>query len=385
MDELEQVLGIGACALNWPIGTGHEFRGIYDRRNQQVHLFERTSGGTHRAPVQVGSLQDDFVKENTETEALARAIEQLGMLEGAGHTFDRAAVDRGELTPVFFGSASNNFGVQLLLDTFLELSPPPVGRVSQEMRVEPDADYFSGFVFKIQANMDPCHRDRMSFIRIVSGCFQRDMQVIHNRTGKKVRLANSQRLFGQDRETVNEAFAGDVIGIVGNYDFQIGDTLSDRTEIRFDEIPRFVPECFAYLHNPSPSKFKRFREGLGQLLKEGVVQVFSMPHTASRIPLLGAVGMLQFEVVQYRLESEYGAEARIEITPWKIIRWLRPLSAESPEKIKLPTGVELAFDEKNCQVALFPEQWLLKIFGSNNPQWEISQTPFDSKNLSPKT
>ena len=208
------------------------------------------------------------------------------------------------MTPVFFGSAANNFGVQLLLDRFLQLSPPPAPRKSgSEIIVHPADKGLTGFVFKIQANMNPKHRDRVAFIRIVSGVFERDMSVINTRTGKKIRLSNSQRLFAKDRETIDEAYAGDVVGIVGNHDFLIGDTLSERPEVHFDEIPRFAPECFAYLHNNSTAKFKRFREGLEQLLKEGLAQSFEQPELHQYVPLLGAVGPLQFEVLQYRLES----------------------------------------------------------------------------------
>ena len=256
MDELETVLGIGACAMNWPLGLGQQFRGVYDRLKKEVHLFERTVHGAYRAPEKVGGLHDDFVKQHTVEEALDQAVLELEMLDGAGHDFDRAKVERGELTPVFFGSASNNFGVQLLLDGFLDLAPPPKGRIAGDQIVEPSDEKFAGFVFKIQANMDPRHRDRMSYVRIVSGKFERDMQAFNSRTGKSVRLGNSQKLFAQDRETVNEAYAGDVVGIVGNYDFGIGDTLSTDPKLKFDEIPRFAPEVFAYLHNPSTAKYK---------------------------------------------------------------------------------------------------------------------------------
>lgn len=224
--------------------------------------------------------------------------------------------------------------------------------------------------------MDPRHRDRISFIRIVSGRFTRDMQVTQVRTGKKVRLSNSQRLFAQDRETVNEAFAGDVVGIVGNYDFQIGDTLSDDPTVHFDEIPRFTPEHFAFLHNPAPSKFKRFRDGLTQLLHEGVVQGFSMPQAVQRLPLLGAVGPLQFEVVQYRLESEYGAESRLEPASWRILRWIRPKPETTAKAPDLNTGVSTALDGQERPVILFPEPWHLKFFSDKNPGWELSEVPF---------
>jgi peptide chain release factor 3 len=278
---------------------------------------------------------------------------------------------------VFFGSAANNFGVQLLLDRFLELAPPPAARSSRGEIIEP-GDAFSGFVFKIQANMNPKHRDRVAFIRIVSGTFERDMSVINTRTGKRLRLSNSQRLFAKERETVDTAYAGDVVGLVGNHDFLMGDTLAERAEIRYDEIPRFTPECFAFLHNTSAAKFKRFREGLEQLLKEGLAQPFDQVEAHQRIPLLGAVGPLQFEVLQYRLESEYGAECRFEMAPWRAIRWLRPPegSLTAATRPDLPSGSTLVRDEAGSFVALMPDAWAVKTLESRNKEWTIQETAF---------
>jgi peptide chain release factor 3 len=376
LDELERVLGIGATAMNWPLGSGPDFRGVFDRRAREVHLFERTAHGAYRAPVQVGGLDDAFVRDNTPPPVLEQAVHELEMLDGAGHPFDRAAVDAGTLTPVFFGSAANNFGVQLLLDAFLQLAPAPRARRSRGAEIAPDTHGFAGFVFKIQANMDPRHRDRIYFIRIASGKFERDMQVVNTRTGKKVRLSNSQRLFAQERETVDESYAGDVVGIVGNHDFRIGDALALDPSVVFDEIPRFAPECFSYLHNPSTAQSKRFREGLEQLLAEGVVQGFSMPHAVQRVALLGAVGPLQFEVVQYRLESEYGAQSRLEPAPWRVIRWLRHSGGADPFACNLPTGTSIALDAHGRPVALFPEVWPVKFFSERNEGWELAELPF---------
>ncbi len=217
-------------------------------------------------------------------------MQEIAVLDGAGHAFDRKLIDDGKLTPVFFGSASNNFGVQMLLDGFLQMAPGPRPRMAGEKIIAPEDEGFSAFVFKIQANMDPRHRDRVYFIRIVSGRFQRDMVVQNSRSGQRVRLANSQRLFARDRETVDEAFAGDVVGIVGNHGLRIGDTLSDMPGVVFDEMPRFIPECFAQLHSTSTAHYKRFREGMDQLLQEGVVQQFTQPHTVQRSAAAGRCG-----------------------------------------------------------------------------------------------
>ncbi|MBL9133270.1 MAG: peptide chain release factor 3 [Verrucomicrobiaceae bacterium] len=378
LDDLETVLGIGACPINWPLGLGQQFRGVYDRIKKDVHLFERTAHGAYRAPEKVGGLDDDFVAKHIASDALEQAKMEIEMLEGAGHAYDRRKIDRGELTPVFFGSASNNFGVQLLLDGFLDLAPPPAPRMSADGRIiEPTQEAFSGFVFKIQANMDPRHRDRMSFIRIVSGKFERDMQAVHTRTGKTVRLANSQKLFAQDRETVNDAYAGDVVGIVGNYGFGIGDTLSTDPKLKFDEIPRFAPEVFAFLHNPSTAHFKRFRDGLEQLLSEGVVQQFIQPHAGQRVPLLGAVGPLQFEVVQFRLESEYNAASRLEQAPYTVMRWVRTKDGGSIEDFDIPGGVTTAQDAESRWVVFFSDQWAINYFERRNPNAELSEIPWD--------
>ncbi|MGA1236861.1 MAG: peptide chain release factor 3 [Limisphaerales bacterium] len=376
LDELESVLGIHAYPVNWPLGDGKDFRGVYDRRGSRVHFFERVPGGAYRAPVAVSDLEDPKVRSALTPDVYRRVVDELAMLEGAGAQFDPQAVLAGELTPVFFGSAVNSFGVQLLLDGFLELAPEPHPRISKETIITPGDSAFSGFIFKIQANMDPKHRDRLAFIRICSGRFERDMTVVHTRTGKKVRLSSSHKLFGRDRITVDEAYAGDVVGLVGHSDFRIGDTVSENPDLAFDEIPRFPPECFAWLHSSSTSQFKRFREGLDQLLQEGVVQSYLVKSSLQRVPLLGAVGPLQFEVVQYRLQTEYGADSRLEHTPWKIARWLMPDSPEVDEEV-LPSGACMATDPSGKTVLLFVEQWSCDFFLERNPDVKLSELPIE--------
>jgi peptide chain release factor 3 len=393
MDELESVLGIGAFAVNWPLGSGVSFRGVFDRQAKEVHLFERTTHGAYRAPMQVGSLEDPFVKERLEPDDFAHAVEQLEMLEIAGVEYDADKVRRGLLTPVFFGSAMNNFGVQLLLDAFLARSLPPqprCGIVNDQKIVNGGDDSaihhspitnhevpldgpFSGFVFKIQANMDPRHRDRIAFLRICSGKFTRDMTVTHGRTGKRVRLSSAHKLFAQERETVDEAYAGDVIGLVGHSEFGIGDTLTEDATIHYREIPRFPPECFAFLHNPNPGKFKQFRQGVEQLLQEGVVQVFELRDAHQKVPLLAAVGPLQFEVVQYRLQSEYGAESQLENATWETFRWLAP--GADVKALKFPTGTRLAYDSSGQPGVLFPSAWTVRYFGEQNPGATLLDLP----------
>lgn len=377
IDELEEVLGLGAFAMNYPLGTGEEFRGVFDRQTKEVHFYERTVGGMHRAPEAIASLDETSVKEMLSENTHAKLLEEIEMLDIAGSTYHSNAVLNGKITPVFFGSAKNNFGVQLLLDGFLAHAAPPAPHVSGEQFIPPDHQAFSGFIFKIQANMDPRHRDRIAFLRVCSGTFVRDMYVTHVRTGKKVRLSNSQKMFGQTRETVDEAFAGDIVGFIGQSEFTIGDTLTQDPSIVYDEIPRFPPEHFVMLQNPSPANYKKFRDGVDQLMQEGVVQVLYRVNSGSRIPILGAVGPLQFEVVQYRLENEYNAPSRIEQTEWKFLRWLSPETSE--EKIKslmLPSGTALAEDMQGQIALLFPGDWALNYFIDKNEGVELGELPF---------
>jgi peptide chain release factor 3 len=382
VDELEAVLGIQASPVVWPLGNGPSFRGVYDRRSKQVHLFDRVPGGAYRAPESVASLGDAVVREKLDDATIGEAIEQLEMLDGAGHPLDIEAVRAGRQTPVYFGSAVNNFGVQLLLDGFLQDSIPPQPRLSvaqdEPREVPVTSETFSAFIFKIQANMDPRHRDRIAFMRVCSGKFERDMPVVHMQSGRTVRLSSSHKLFGQDRETVDEAWPGDVIGLVGHDAFGIGDTLAGDRSILFDEIPRFPPEVFAYISNPNPSDSKKFRAGLEQLLQEGVVQSFAARSAPPGSTLLAAVGPLQFEVVQYRLKSEYGADSRLEKAPWTLLRWIEPHPAlRNPSGIVVATGVSFGSDKLDQPVALFPNDWTLRYFVEKNPELKLRELPLE--------
>lgn len=376
LDQLEKVLALRPFPVTWPIGNGVDFKGIYDRQKRQVHLFERTAGGAYKSPVSIGGFDDPFIKNRLDPDLFAKVTEELEMLDMAGESFDPKDVLAGETTPVFFGSAMNNFGVQLMLDGFLRYSQAPVGRSATDRFIEPEHPDFSGFIFKIQANMDPRHRDRIAFVRVCSGRFERDMTVTHVRTGRKLRLSNSHKLFAQERETVDEAWPGDIIGLVGLSDFGIGDTLTTDPTILYNEIPRFTPETFAYLHNPNTSKYKQFRQGLEQLLQEGVIQVLQLRDSHIKIPLLAAVGPLQFEVVQYRLESEYGAESRLEQAPWSCIRWLDgKFTEEELDKLQLPTGSKICMDTDNNPAVLFSSDWASDYFAKTNPNAPLRNLP----------
>jgi peptide chain release factor 3 len=378
LDELESILGIGAFPMNYPLGTGIDFRGVYDRITRQVHLFERTTGGSFKAPVEVFDVHDPLFRDRLNEENYIKFVEELEMLDTAGENFNRDAVLEGKLTPVFFGSAINNFGVQLLLDGFIDYAVSPAPRRSMDTVISPDSCTFSGFIFKIQANMDPKHRDRIAFMRVCSGKFERDMQAFHSNSGKRIRLSNSQKLFGQERETLNEAYAGDIVGFVGNSNFGIGDTISGDQSILYKEIPHFAPEHFVFIHNPNPSDYKKFRDGLEQLLQEGVIQAFYIKNAAQKIPLLGAVGPLQFEVVQYRLESEYGAKSRLEQTNWKVLRWFSDdISDDQLNQLVLPSGASVAIDKDANHVILFTSEYSMGYFKSKYSDVELGEVPFE--------
>ncbi len=396
LDELESVLGLQSSPVIWPLGNGPSFRGVFDRRSREVHLFERVPGGAYQAPVNVTSIDDPAVRTKLDDYTYEQVTEQLAMLDGAGHPFDLAAVRAGQQTPVYFGSAVNNFGIQLLLDGFLHDSVPPAARYSvvgvpdpgQPASTRPakevvpvDSPKFSAFVFKIQANMDPKHRDRIAFVRVCSGKFTRDMTVFHPRSGKTMRLSSSHKLFGQERETVDEAWPGDVIGLIGHSEFGIGDTLTEDKAIAYDEIPRFPPEVFTFIANPNPADAKKFRAGLEQLLQEGVMQSITLRAGTTTATLLAAVGVLQFEVVQWRLQSEYGATSRLDPTPWSIMKWVAPAEAGAklPDLTRLivATGVAFGTDKLDQPVALFPNEWTMRYFLEKNPEVRLHDLPLE--------
>ncbi|RRR66315.1 MAG: peptide chain release factor 3, partial [Candidatus Viridilinea halotolerans] len=303
--------------------------------------------------------------------AAARQLrDEAALLEGAGATFNQAAFLRGALTPIFFGSALNNFGVEPFLQALTTLAPPPGPRVSDRGPVDPSAESFSGFVFKIQANMDPLHRDRTAFIRVCSGRFTKDMQVLNPRTGKSIRLSRPSRMFARERATVDEAFPGDVIGVTNPGAFAIGDTLCVGTPLRYTAIPRFAPECFALLQNRSLAKHKQFHKGLTQLVEEGVVQVFYDVANMRREPILAAVGELQFDVVRARLASEYGVEADIEPLNYVAARW----PSCTPEMLgqeRMPMAVREVRDSDDRIVLLFTSAWELAYVERERPQFQL--------------
>jgi len=370
LDEIEKELGLAPWAVNWPIGSGERFRGVIDRRSREVILFQRAERGRQATENRL-QLNDPNLKDLVEPELLDQAMEELELLDTAGAELELDLVHAGALTPVFFGSAMTNFGVHPFLDTFLELAQKPVARQSREGPVDPLRTDFSGFVFKLQANMDARHRDRVAFVRVCSGKFEKDMIVQHARSGRSIRLSRPQKLFGQDREVVDEAFPGDVIGLNNPGMFAIGDTLYSGARVEYEGIPCFSPELFAWLRNPNPSAFKSFRKGVNELREEGAVQILYDTDQSKRDPILAAVGQLQLEVVQHRLENEYGVPTRLEPLGFSVARWVNggwPM-LESVGRIFNCKTVRDCWDRP---VLLFKNDWNLNQLQEDHPALELA-------------
>ncbi len=366
LGEIEDVLGIATVPLNWPIRSLGVLVGVYDLRQRQVHVFERTHHGSHRAPVQVAGLHDPALSDLLDAHAIAQLREEVELIEAAGDAFDLERVQRGELTPVFFASALTNFGVELFLDSFLGMAVGPAARLSDGRAIAPEHPHFTGFVFKLQANMDRRHRDHLAFVRVCSGRFERDMVVHHVRTGKKLRLTRSMKLFAQERESVDEAYPGDVVGLINPGMFAIGDTLCTGERVEFNEIPRFPPEHFATLTLPEAGQRKSFYKGVEQLVEEGLVQVFYPIGDVMRQPILAAVGPLQFDVLVDRLESEYSVSVRVEMLPYERARWLEGDPGVVKEIRATPGSVRVE-DREGRPVMLLRDDWALRYIEEKNP------------------
>jgi peptide chain release factor 3 len=362
ISDVEADLEIQCHPVTWPIHVDGAFVGVYDRRLDRVYLFERGEDhGATRAATHSGSLQDPALRELLGAEAHDRLVSDIHLLDEAGHAFDESAVLAGDLSPVFFGSALTNFGVEPFLREFLELAPEPVSRESSAGIVEPTDDQFTGFVFKIQANMDAKHRDRVAFVRICSGHFEAGMQVKQVRTGKMMRLAAPQQFMARERTAIEEAWPGDVIGVMDRGSLRIGDTLTEGADLEFSGIPRFAPEHFARIILADPMKRKQLDTGLRQLTEEGAAQVFftSGTETTSPTPIVGAVGVLQFDVMLHRLEHEYGAKCRLETISARYPRWVTGPQSEI-ERISRDRGRMLLYDAKGNPLILFEDSWGLK-------------------------
>lgn len=369
ISDVEADLEIECYPASWPIFRNDVFVGVYDRIGEQVHLFERDEQHGARMPtVKVGDLDSSVLRDLIGTSATDRLRSEIELLDHAGHSFDRACVLNGEQTPVFFGSALTNFGVEPFLRTFLELAPPPTARSSSAGLVEPDDSNFSAFVFKIQANMDPRHRDRIAFLRIVSGRFEAGMEVNHVRTGKKVRLASPQTFMARDRTAVEEAWPGDIVGILDRGNLRIGDTLSSEGDFTFSDIPHFPPERFATVVLQDPMRRKQLDAGLRQLTEERSAQAFftSATDVTGPTPIIGAIGQLQFDVMLHRLEHEYGARCRIDYISGRFPRWVTGPASEIA-RIAAGSGRMLLYDAAGNPLILFDDEWSLRMVTEREP------------------
>ena len=371
LDEIESELGLATIPINWPIGSGDQFRGVIDRLTKEVILFDKAARGKQSDEKRI-KLDEQNLSNYLEENLLNNALEELEVLDEAGASFDKEKIYCGELTPVFFGSAMTNFGVRPFLDKFLNLAKKPSSRNSNNGNIEPTFNEFSGFVFKLQANMDPKHRDRVAFIRVCSGRFEKDMSVKHSRTGKVIRLSRPQKIFGKDREVVDDAYPGDVIGLNNPGMFSIGDTLYTGNHIEYEGIPCFSPEIFSWLRNPNPSAFKNFRKGVNELREEGAVQILYDIDESKRDPILAAVGQLQLEVVKHRLKNEYGVDSILESMPYQIARWVSE-GWSSIDELGRVFNCKIVKDCWNRPVILFKNEWNLNQFLEDQPKLNLNK------------
>ena len=364
MDELETVLGIRACPMNWPIGTDGDFKGVYHRESGQIELFSGGNHGMSKVESVTGDANDPEFTNILGEYHHKKLIDEIELLDVAGDEFDLDRVLSGNLTPMFFGSAMNNFGVQPFLEKFLEITTPPTPREADTGIVDPEDNDFTGFIFKIQANMNPAHRDRVAFMRICSGKFQKGMSVKLARSDKELKLAQPQQFMAQERETVEEAYAGDIIGLFDPGVFALGDTVYTGKKVQFAGIPVFAPEHFARIKPVDTMKRKQFLKGITQLAQEGAIQVFKDNTYAAEEIIVGVVGVLQFEVLEHRLKTEYNVEITSNQLAFRFIRWLP--EDWDVEKLKLSSSTRIGKDLKDRPVVLFENDWSMRWAEENN-------------------
>ncbi len=372
MEEIEQTLGIPASPMNWPIGGGKEFQGVVDRRDNCFEFYTRTAAGGALKP-EVTRVPADQVVPNERMSAveLQALRDELELLDIAGNAFNRDDYLSFKVTPVYFGSAFTNFGVEPLFDALIDLAPSPTARkadlpAGSETKIPVEND-FSGYVFKLQANMNPKHRDCIAFLRINSGRYERDMQVLQHRTGKRLRLAGPQTLLAAERQSLEEAFPGDVIGVINTNGLAIGDTISIKGGFEYKPLPKFQPELFARISPVDLGKRKQIDRGMEQLAAEGTVQLIREFRDTYSYPYVAAVGRLQFEVLQHRLEEEYGVPTKLEMLPFSCSCWL----VGQPDTFKLPFGAKLAQDNAERPMVLFSSTWEKDYARRENPDHQL--------------
>lgn len=362
LDDIRDQIGVEPTPVTWPVGEPGDFRGVIDRRDDTFHRFSRTARGATIAAEEVTRLS---AQATSGDETLQRALDEVSLLEASGIRLDPTSFLDGDTTPVFFGSALSNFGIKLLLDALAELAPPPTSRSDRSGQTRDLTDHFSGFVFKVQANMDPRHRDRIAFVRVCSGRFERGMVVTHAQSGRPFTLNYAHQLFGRDRETMDVAYPGDIVGLVNAGDLRIGDTLYLGERVEYPRLPTFAPEHFMIVQNLDASRYKQFRKSLVQLEEEGVVQVLRHPDRGDREPVLAAVGPMQFEVAQHRLQGEFGIPVRLTATEYKVARLTDP---DGEAILALSWEADVFHRSDGARFALFRSPYQLERLERERPE-----------------
>lgn len=359
LDEIEKELGIGTYPMNWPIGSGVDFKGVYNREKSEIITFT-ANNGQHEVEAREVDIHDDAVQEMLGENHYSTLSDDVELLDGAGYEFDLEKVRHGKLSPVFFGSALTNFGVEPFLENFLKLTTPPLPRNTEDITVDPFEDSFSAFVFKIQANMNKAHRDRIAFIRVCSGKFEKGMEVNHVQSNRKIKLSQPQQLMAQSREIIEEAYAGDIIGIFDPGIFSIGDTLcSPNKKIVFEGIPTFAPEFFSLVRQKDTMKRKQFVKGSTQIAQEGAIQIFQEIGSGMEEIIVGVVGTLQFDVFKYRMENEYNVDITMNTLSYQLIRWIDNPEIEL-DKLNLTSDTKKVQDIKGRFLLLFANDWSIR-------------------------
>ena len=359
IEEIENVLGIKSYPMNWPIGSGSDFRGVFDRKKSLIEVFNGGNHGQTEVESVEGNVDDKVFHELLGNALHGKLKEDIELLDIAGDEFDIQKVRKGELTPVFFGSALTNFGVEPFLEQFLNLTTPPTPRESSDGEIDVFTEDFSAFVFKIQANMNPAHRDRIAFMRICSGKFKKGMEVYHVQGGNKMKLAQPQQFLAQDREIVEEAYAGDIIGVFDPGIFNIGDTLcTSSRKFKFEGIPIFAPEHFARAKTLDTMKRKQFIKGISEISQEGAIQVFKELHIGIEEIIVGVVGILQFEVLEYRMKNEYNVDMKMDRLPYKFVRWIENSNIDV-EDLTITSDTRKVKDLKDRNLLIFQSEWAI--------------------------
>jgi len=374
LDDIEKELGIATCPINWPIGSGKEFKGVYDRAKREVELFSDTKKGTAMGEVKTVPIDAPETEELIGSDAKDILADEIELLDGAAAEFDQELVDKGQLSPVFFGSALTNFGVETFLKHFLKMTTSPLPRRSDHGEIDPMTEKdFSAFVFKIQANMNKAHRDRIAFMRICSGEFEAGMSVYHVQGGKDVRLSQPQQMMASERKMIDKAYGGDIIGIFDPGIFSIGDTLTTSKEkFAYEGIPTFAPEHFARVRQVDTMKRKQFVKGINQIAQEGAIQIFQEFNTGMEEIIVGVVGVLQFDVLKYRLQNEYNVEIRLENLPYEYIRWIENEEIDM-DRLSGTSDMKKIMDLKGRPLLLFAHEWSIRMTEERNEGLILSE------------